>query len=422
MGILGTRPVLRIVLVLALLLGAAAGGTYLYLAAGNGTAPAEAVAAGDASDDSSASGSASADGDADAEGQAADAKDEKGQDEKGKTPVPVSVTMVGKGSVSTYISAVANLVPENEVDVLAEAEGRVTQLLVEEGDAVEKGQLLAALLRDEAEMAANKARLTADNARMAWERAQRMHADELISDEEFDKLTKDHRIAQQELAQAEWKLEKTGIRSPFAGRVTMRDCTLGQHVRPGDALFRVTDFDPLIARIYLPERDVFALDEGRPVAITLKADESVGFAGVIRQISSVVDTATGTVKVTVAALDPPRTVRPGGFVTIDVTRETREDVLVLPRDAVLRELQKAHVFVAQDDKAVRRAVTLGLEEDDNVEILAGLTVGERVVVAGQGGLEDGAPIKILPDEGQADEGQADEAQASVEPGAGTDQG
>ena len=385
---------LRISIILFLLLvGATAGGLYFYNAASEGTQTTQAQ---DATETAEApDGETPAEGDPEAQGD--------DSDEDYETPIPVNVADVGVGSISTYITATANLVPEDEVTVLAEAEGRVTRLLVEEGDRVEAGQLLATLLRDEMESLVNKADLAADNARLAYERASRMSADNLISQEDFDKTTMDHRIAEQELAEAEWRLEKTEIRAPFDGRVTLRNCTLGQNVRPGDELFVVTDFDPLIARIYLPEKEVLALDEGREVRITLKADDSVRFHGRIRQISPVVDTATGTVKVTVQAIEPPAVVRPGGFVAVDITRETHEDALLLPKEAVLRELKKAHVFIARDDVAEKRAVTLGLEEDDRIEILTGLDPGESIVIAGQGGLEDGSSIKVLP---QETEGQA----------------
>jgi membrane fusion protein (multidrug efflux system) len=343
-----------------------------------------------------------------AENPATEQPAEDEQEGEEETVVPVNVTEIEVGTISTYITATANLVPENEVQVLAEAEGRVTQLRVEEGDRVERGRLLAALLRDEAEMAHKKAGLKATNAEMAYDRAASMVAQDLISREDYDRIAMDHRLAQQELAEAAWRLEKTEIRAPFSGRVTRRNITLGQHIRPGDELFVVTDFDPLIARIYLPERDVLTLQVGREVRITLKADESVFFAGRIRQISPVVDTSTGTVKITVEAIEPPHQVRPGGFVTIGITRETHDDALMLPREAVIRELQQAHVFVAEGDLAEKRAVELGLEEGERLEIVAGLEGGEQVIVAGQGGLKDGTKIKIL-------EQDAERAAADDEP-------
>jgi RND family efflux transporter MFP subunit len=131
------------------------------------------------------------------------------------------------------------------------------------------------------------------------------------------------------------------------------------------------------------------------VRITPAAENELSFTGRIRQIAPVVDTATGTVKVTVEAVQPPAGVRPGAFVSIDIVRERHAAALLLPRESVIRELRTAHVFVTENDLAVKKAVELGLEEGDNVEVLSGLEAGDKVVIAGQGGLDDGQKIKIL---------------------------
>ena len=322
-------------------------------------------------------------------------KGDKDGEEKEKAPIPVSVASVASGAISSYITSTANLVAEDEVKILAETEGRVTGLMVEEGHRIGRGQTLALLDPDDEEIALKKCEVKSANADIAFERARQVVADNLLSQEQFDKIRMDRDLAQQELAEARWKLEKTNIRAPFGGRVTERMIKPGQHVRPGDHLFTVADFDPLVARIYLPEKDIYGLKEGRQVRITLKAQDQVRFAGRIRQISPVVDTATGTVKVTVEAAAPPAEVRPGAFVTIDIVRETRAKATLLPREAVIRELQDAYVFVAHDGAAVRRVVALGLEENGHIEALSGVEPGESVIVAGQGNLKDGSKVKVI---------------------------
>ncbi len=322
--------------------------------------------------------------------------DEKAEaDEDKELPVPVEVAEITAGDIASYISATANLVAEDQVKVKSEAEGRVEQLNVEEGDLVKKGQILAVLVQDEARIAKSKVELKASNTSAALLRAQDSFDQGLISSEAFDKLKMDHEIAMQEVAEAEWRLAKTVIRAPFTSRVTERFITLGQHLHPGDDLFTVADYDPLIARIYLPENDVIELEEGREVRITPAAGTELSFTGRIRQIAPVVDTATGTVKVTVEALRAPAGVRPGAFVAIDIVRERHSGALLLPRESVIRELRTAHVFVTEDGTAVKKAVTLGIEEGDNVEVLTGLEAGDSVVTAGQGGLDDGQKIKVL---------------------------
>jgi membrane fusion protein (multidrug efflux system) len=320
--------------------------------------------------------------------------DEK--DGKKKAPIPVSVTPIRTGQVSSYITSTANLVAEDDVDILAEAEGRIEELNVEEGDPVRRGQVLAALVKDDAEIALKKAHLKLKNAQLAYERAVEMVGEQLMAREEYDKTQLEHDIAKQELAEAEWRLEKTFIRAPFSGFVTGRMINLGQNVQIGTVLFRVSDFDPLIARIYLPEKDVLDLETGREVRISLRADDETQFRGRIRQISPVVDTATGTVKVTVESEQPPARVRPGAFVTINIVRQTRERVVLVPREAIVRELKEAYVFVANGDVAEKRRVALGLEENGRVQAVSGVESGEQVIVAGQGGLKDGSAITIIP--------------------------
>lgn len=326
---------------------------------------------------------------------AAAAKDEEEKD-KAKTPVPVTVAAAASAPISSYISSTANVVAENEVKIVAEADGRVAQLLVEEGDYVGQGQTLATLVRGDAEMLRDKARVRASNARIAYNRARDLNTKQLMAQGDFEKIVMEKDVAEAELAEAEWRLGKTTIRAPFAGRVTERVISQGQHVKPGESLFTLTDYDPLIARIFLPERDVIALEVGRDVRMTLRAAREISFRGRIRQISPVVDRATGTVKVTVEAVEPPAAVRPGAFVTVDIVRETKTNATRIPREAVIRELQEAHVFVVEGSVAKRRDLTLGLEEGDYVEALSGVKPGDQIIVAGQGALRDGSAVKVLP--------------------------
>jgi membrane fusion protein (multidrug efflux system) len=119
------------------------------------------------------------------------------------------------------------------------------------------------------------------------------------------------------------------------------------------------------------------------------------FRGRVQRISPVVDTASGTVKITVEVVAPPPNIRPGAFVSVGVVRETRPRALLIPRPAVIHELQDTYVYVADGKVARKRSVELGLEEGNNFEVTEGLTGGELVVTAGQGALKDEAPIEVV---------------------------
>ena len=323
-----------------------------------------------------------------------DAAAEEDAEEAKDAPIPVEVAEVRQDGVASYISATANLVPENEVKVLAEWEGRLARLLVEEGQWVQKGQVLAELAQGDAPMAVEKAKVRLENARVAHGRTATLADEGLMSPQDREKAAMELGVARQELAEAEWRIEKAQVRSPFTGQVTRRTAQPGQDVRLGDELFVVSQLEPLVARIYLAEKDVLGLTDDRPVRIALKADEAIVFGGRIHQISPVVDPATGTVKVTVQAIRPPAEVRPGAFVRVDVVKEERPEAVVVPKVALVRELQKTYVFVAEEEVARKREVALGLEEGAVVQALSGVAAGEQVIVAGQGALEDGAAIKL----------------------------
>lgn len=340
---------------------------------------------------------------------AAEGADSESDEENGKAPVPVEIADVKQGEISAYITTTANLVAENEVRLLSEVEGRVARLLVDEGDYVRAGQSLATLVRDDEEINLRKTELKETNARLAYERGEDLFGKELLSREEYDKFKMDFDIAQQEKAEAAWRLQKTTIKAPFSGQISERMIQVGQNLRMSDELFRLTDLDPLIARIFLPERDVIGMQQDGEVRITLNADPETKFAGRVRQVSPVVDTATGTIKVTIEAANPPQSVRSGSFVTIDIVRETRSAAMLVPRQAVLRELQSAHVFLfSEDGKAEKRQVQLGLEEGLWVEAVEGVSVGDSVIVAGQGGLKEGAAVKLVGTDEDTDSVESDE--------------
>jgi RND family efflux transporter MFP subunit len=339
-----------------------------------------------------------------AEAASAEEKAKDG-DEKEKAAAAVAVTPVEQGEISAYITATANLVAEDEVKVVAEADGKVVELLVREGDRVRKGQKLLQIDPGDAALAVRKAELALQNTSLSLERSEKMAADELISPQDLDRIRYERDVAEHELDEARFRHAKTTVVAPFSGTITLRSVQMGQTLKPGDELFTLADFEPLVARIFLPEREVLDLRVGQDAQLSLKAREELRFRGRIRQISPVVDTASGTVKVTVEAVAPPSSVRPGAFVSVGIVRETHQNALLIPCPAVIRELQETYVYVADGEVARKRPVALGLEEGDSMEITSGLEPGDLVVTSGQGALKDNAPIKV------ADEGSADTAES-----------
>jgi membrane fusion protein, multidrug efflux system len=313
---------------------------------------------------------------------------------KPEVAVPVQVEVPRRGTVSAALSASSTLETEQQADVLAKTDGLVTRLLVDEGSNVARGQVLAELEDADKRIALQQARLRADAATREFDRARRSHDDQLISQQDFEKLLNTHELAQADVESAALNLSYTKITAPFAGRIVDRVVVQGRHIKPGEKLFTLANLTPLVARVYLPEKDVAGLRMGQTAEIVLDAAGGQQLPGRVTKISPVVDTATGTIKVTVEVAAVTPAARPGSYATVRIVTDTRRDVLLVPKSAVVREDASDYLFVADGNRARRRKVTLGYPSDGRIEVAAGLTGREPVVVAGQGSLKDGARLDI----------------------------
>ena len=313
---------------------------------------------------------------------------------KQEVAVPVQVEVPVRGTVSAALSASSTLETDQQADVLSKTDGLVTRMLVDEGMQVAKGQLLAELEDADKRIALQQATLRAEAARREFERAQRSHQDQLISQQEFDRLRNLHDLAQADVEAAALNLSYTKILAPFGGRLVERAVVQGRHVKPGEKLFTLANLSTLVARVYLPEKDVAGLRLGQAAEFVLDAAGGQRLPGRVSKISPVVDTNTGTVKITVEALAVTPAARPGSYATVRIVTDTRRDAILVPKGAVVREDSADFLFVADGGRAKRCKVTLGYPSDGRVEVTAGLTGRESVVIAGQGSLKDGAAVAV----------------------------
>lgn len=329
-------------------------------------------------------------GDSDAKTFSAGAK---AKEDRKEEAVPVEVAALSRGSIESVLRLSSHLEAEREVQVFAEAPRRVTRLLVEEGDAVAKGQLLLQLQDEEQRSAVAKAEIAVAEARRNFERTKDLHQQKLVTDELFNQAGYTLERNQIALDDARRELGYTQVRAPIAGMVTERKVNLGDHVTVNQQLFRIVDFDSIVARIYVPEKDLARLAKGQPAR--LRADSLGGerFKGVIDRLSPVVDPGTGTIKVTVAT---PRQkgLRPGMYVEVELVTAVHDDALLVPKRALVYDNDQAYVFRLKERRVERIRVTPRLEDADNVEPDGGLSAGDELVVAGQAGLKDGGLVRL----------------------------
>ncbi len=309
--------------------------------------------------------------------------------------IPVEVAVVRRDTISNYILATTSLEAERAVDVVAKVSGVVVELRAEEGDVVRQGEILARL--DDRELKVNLDQTAArlENARRNFDRTKQMFERNLASKEAYEqaKLELETARAQYEAAKLQWEYSR--IRAPIDGVVTHRYIDLGDMVNPNMVVFAMADFDPLLARIHVPEKDIGKIRVGQLARITVEPAPDRFFYGRVRMISPVVDPQTGTVKVTVEIRKRDGILRPGMFASVYLVTDTHPEALVIPKRALVLESERDMVFVFRNGRAHEVAVELGYANGENVEVLRGLAEGDTVITVGQEGLREGVPVRVI---------------------------
>jgi RND family efflux transporter MFP subunit len=313
--------------------------------------------------------------------------------------VPVVVTVSERGDMEAFLEASSTLEAEASVEVVSEATGVVAEILAEAGDQFRADQTLARLAYKEVELTERRASSELERLRAEFARAEKLSREELITEEDYQTVQYDLARAEIDWQQASLELERTRIVAPITGTVTERMINVGDLVQKNQAVFRVVDFDSLVAPVHIPEKHLTDLHVGQAALLLPPALHGRQVPARIKRISPVVDAQSGTVEV-ILDMDRSADLRPGMFANARIVLDKHEDVVVLPKKTLVYEDERPHVFVVEQGRAHRRAVELGYQDEARTEIVAGLEDGNLVVLVGQSTLKDGSLVKAEDSDGQ----------------------
>jgi len=325
----------------------------------------------------------------------------------GKSMPTVTVIVPGRQTIQRVISATGSLAARREMPVGVAGEGgMVTRVLVEPGQWVSAGQVLATIDRDVQVQQANSlaaqinvARADARIAQSELDRSQALVARGFISKADIDRKTATRdsanarvRVAQAQLAEAQARTGRLDIRAPAAGLVLTRAIEPGQVVSSGSGvLFRLAKGGEMELLAQLSENDLAATHAGVRAAVT-PVGSAQAFNGEVWQVSPVIDPQTrqGIARI---ALSYNAALRPGGFAAARIVSGSQE-APQLPESAVQSDEKGNFVYVVEKgDKIARRSVTVGEVNEEGVAISTGLTGTEHVVLSAGGFLNPGETVK-----------------------------
>jgi membrane fusion protein (multidrug efflux system) len=331
-----------------------------------------------------------ADGD---EGEKKEAED--GEEEEGDEAVPIEVATLGRGLIESVLRFSTNLEAEGEVQVFSEAARQVRQLTVEEGDDVRRGQVLIRLQNEAQQTSLTRVESQLAKARKDFERQESLYRQNLISEQVYNTAVYDIEQLELALADAKRELSYTEVRAPISGTVTERFVNVGDHVTVNQHLFDIVDFNSIVARVYVPEKELGRIRVGQDARLFADATGRDERRGTVDRIAPRVDPRSGTVKVTIS-IPRNQELLPGMYVAVELITEVHGDAILLPKKALVYDASQIFVFrMDGEDRVERLMVVPALEDRDNIEPAGGLEEGDQIVLAGQASLKDGSLVRIV---------------------------
>ena len=313
-------------------------------------------------------------------------------------PAVVAVSEVKQIEWQSSLAAVGDLVAVSGVTVSNELAGMVKAIHFNSGQNVKKGQLLLEL-DSETDLAELKGLLAEQRqAQIQFERSNKLIGKNFVSRSDYDQNQAILDSANAAVWTQKTLIEKKQIRVPFSGELGIRKVNLGQFLTPGSAIVTLQQVAPIYIDFEISTRHLSELKLGQEVKLSVQAYPDQFFNGQISTISPLIDEHTRSVQIRATLANTERLLRPGMFAQVQVLADQSRQVLILPDTAIAYNPYGDFVFVvvtgAQGLIVQSRQVETGITQNGLVEIVKGLSLGERVVSAGQIKLRNGMPVVI----------------------------
>lgn len=308
------------------------------------------------------------------------------------TPVAVETAMPSRSDINATYAASASISSDADAPVTARVAGEIVELLVEEGDRVEVGQVLARLDGERLRLEMLSASANLDRAKKEYQRNTDLHERGLVSSAMFEGLKYDLAALTASYELKRLNYDYSNIRATISGVVSSREIKTGENLNPGQVAFRITETKELVAYLQIPQAELAKFAAGHKATVKVASMPGRDFEATIIRISPTIDARNGTFRATAAIDNGDGYLAPGMFGRFIISYERHSNALVIPANALLDEDEETTVYVVQDDEVVRRKVETGIVENGRVEILSGLLDDDQVVVIGHSGLRDGSKV------------------------------
>lgn len=279
--------------------------------------------------------------------------------------------------------------PARSVSVSSEGTGRIVELLKNQGDQVDAGEVIARIDTQDLAAQLRQARAYQEQTRLEYEGAQRLGSEGLQNRAQLAASLTAYEQARAQLAQLERTLANTNIRAPFDGIIERREVEIGSFVRPGDPVAELHDFNPMKVIGNTPEADVGKLTLGQEATIRLLTGEQM--SGEVTFIGTVADSATRTFRVELSVNNSARSVS-GATAVANIRLQQARAHFISPALLNINSAGKMGVKILTDDDIVAFSEVSIVRSDTNGIWVAGLPDQTRLIVVGQGFVNPGERV------------------------------
>ena len=309
--------------------------------------------------------------------------------------VAVKIDTVGHQKISEQLTITGTVFPQQEVFIIPEAQGRITHVSFKIGDIKKTGDQLAKVDDELLQAQLVTAQANYDKSKKDFERFEALFKENATTEITLENARLAFKNAEAQLTVAKRQLKNTNITAPFGGVITMKNVEIGSMVSNNAPIAQIVDISKLKVKLNVGESEVFQLKKGDPVEILTDVFPGSSYKGNIIFISEKGDEGH-TYPIEIELVNQQnRPLKAGMFVKAKFASVTKDEVLTIPRGALLGSYKEPKVFVIENNIAQERLILLGKIYEDKIEVLNGLNKDELVVTNGQHNLKVGTKVVII---------------------------
>lgn len=312
--------------------------------------------------------------------------------------VSVRIDTVKTQEVALDFVSNGNFEPVQELKFSAEKSGKITKILVNEGDMVSAGQTLAILRSDAIDVNAQNANAIYQNAVADFNRFENAFKTGGVTKQQLDQAKLAMVNAKSQLTQANINVGDTRIKAPISGFINKRFIEVGSIVTgmPATELFEIVNVSKLKLKVAVNESQVANLKVGTSTKVTASVYPDKSFAGKISFIAAKADASLSFPVEIEITNNASKDLKAGMYGTAEfASNRQKQSLKIVPRNAFVGSVSTNQIFVLENQTAKLKTVTAGRILGDKVEIVNGLNEGELVIVTGQINLQDGSKVEVI---------------------------